>query len=237
MVLVLFVRLSDKVFTIFKPSCSVLGGDFSGDDNAVVITGPHARLSLSLDADCVILSNSTTKADFLNTTKYSIALALNVSTSNIINMVASCGSVVVNFTLLSPDDTNETLTTELVQLSELVGSDTFKVPVDNINILPLTLNFDANYNLTIPTSIVSLYYIRKTATTPTVKTEEIQPLVVDYTPFIITVAVILVLIVACVCGTCCAHSWYLSKKKFTTYNSDRVKPKIKEPVVEEGEGE
>lgn len=228
-----FVRL----LAIFKLLCFLSGGNFGGgSDNPAVIRGPYARLSLSLDADCTILSNSTTKADFLNSTKYSIALALNVSTSNIINMVASCGSIVVNFTLLSPDATNGTLTAELAQFSELVRSDTFKVPVGGNNILPLTLDIDASYNLTIPTSVVSLYYIRKTATTPPVTTEKIQPLVVDYSPFIIAVAVILTLIFACVCGTCCAHSWYLSKKKFTAYNSDRVKPKIKEPVVEEEEG-
>jgi hypothetical protein len=75
-----------------------------------------------------------------------------------------------------------------------------------------------------------------TATTPPVTTKEIQPLVVDYTPFMISVAVILCLIFVCVCGTCCAHSWYLRKRKFTEYNSNKVKPKIEEPVVEEEEG-
>ena len=151
-------------------------------------------------------------------------------------MVAECGSIIVNFTIISPDGTNGTLSAELLEFSNLVSSDSFKVPVGDTFALPLTLGITANYNLTIPTSIVSLYYLRITATTPPVTTEEIQPLVVDYTPFMVAVAVILFLIFMCVCGTCCAHSWYLRKKKFTKYNSNKVKPKIEEPVVEEDEG-
>ena len=216
--------------------CVVIAGNPGGNPGGVNPTpfaGPYARLSLSLHADCAILSNSTAKADFLNSTRYSIAHVLNVSVANIINMVASCGSIVVNFTLLSPDGTNGTLNAELSEFSNLISSDSFKVPVQNSLALPLTLGITANYNLTIPTSIVSLYYLRITATTPRTTIEEIQPLVVDYTPFMIAIAVVLFVVVSCICGTCCAHSWYLRKKKFTEYNSSKAKPKIKEPVVEE----
>jgi hypothetical protein len=208
----------------------------AGDVSPTPFAGLFARLSLTLNADCAILSNSTKKADFLNSTKYSIALALNISVDNIVNMVAECGSIIVNFTIISPDGTNATLSAELLELSNLVRSDSLRVPVGDIVAWPLTLAMSANYNLTIPTSVVSLLYLRLTATTPPVTTKEIQPLVVDYTPFMISVAVILCLIFVCVCGTCCAHSWYLRKRKFTEYNSNKVKPKIEEPVVEEEEG-
>ncbi|XP_028410127.1 uncharacterized protein LOC114532747 [Dendronephthya gigantea] len=210
-------------------------GGNSGSENPggspPAIPDPEARLSLRLDADCSILSNETTKANFLNSTKYSVALALNISTGKITNMIAYCGSIVVNFTLLSPDGTNSTLNTSLLKLADLVKTDSLKVPVENSNILPLTLGIQVDFNLTIPTSLVSQHYIRKTATTPTIKTTKIQPLVIDYTPFMISVAVITFLIVACICGTCCAHSWYLTKKKYTEFNSDKVKPKVEKPVV------
>ena len=221
----------------------VIGGNSGGNSGSgnpggspPAIPDPEARLSLRLDADCIILSNESTKADFLNSTKYSVALALNISTSKIIDMVAYCGSIVVNFTLLSPDGTNSTLNASLLKLSDLVETDSLKVPIGNSNILPLTLWILVDFNLSIPARIVSPHYIRKTATTPTIKTTRIQPLVVDYTPFIISVAVILFLVVMCICGTCCAHSWYLSKKKYTKFNSDKVKPKAEEPVVVEEEG-
>ena len=211
-----------------------IGGGGGGDDSSLNNL-PHARLSFSVDADCTILSNVSTKSDFLNSTKYTIALALNISTTKIINMVAYCGSIVVNFTLLSPDGTNGTLTNELVEFSDLVKSDSIGLPVENNNALPLTLLITANYNLSIPTNIVSQHYIRITATTPPPTTIEIQSLVVDYTPIMISVSIILFVFITCICATCCAHSWYLSKKKYTEYNSEKVKPKIEKPVViEEG---
>ena len=225
-----------------KPLSFVLGGNLGGNPGGgggvvypTPYTGSLAHLSLSIDADCGILSNATTKADFLNSTRYSIALALNISVDHIINMVANCGSIVVNFTLISPDGTNGTLNAELLEFSDLIRSDSFKVPVENSLVFPLTLGITANYILTIPTSIASLYYIRKTATTPPVTTEEIQSLTIDYTPFMAAVAAILLVVFTCVCGTCCAHSWYLRKKKYTEFNSNKVKPKIEEPVVEEEE--
>lgn len=45
------------------------------------------------------------------------------------------------------------------------------------------------------------------------------------------IAVCLSIVVACVCYSCCLHTWYLYKKKYTNVNSDskeKVEKKRKE---------
>ena len=198
-------------------------------------TIPTTSISLKLDADCQFyLSNMTVKANFLNTTKYSIAIALNTSVSNIKNMEAECGSIVVNFTLVSHDGTNEALKRAALKFGNLVTSDLFKVIMDDTQIFPFTLRV---FGVNMSETFVSPYFHRKFATTPTTQPTEIQPLVIDYKPFMIAVSVVSVAVIACVCCTCCSHSWYLRKKKYTEFNSDKVVPKVEVPVVEEEEEE
>ncbi|XP_032237562.2 uncharacterized protein LOC5512257 [Nematostella vectensis] len=174
--------------------------------------GTALFIQIHFSGKCEEIIDTPKEPKFLEDAKKNIVHMFNVQKDKIVNLRARCGSIIVEFAIKY--DSPEALQGGSQIMAQVASTGYPPVTVDN-----QMFAFAKALSGPNPGNMTDVTPAPTTSGPTTIR----YPLVFDYTPMMMAVAIVFACVVFFVCCSCIMHSWYLRKKKFTKYNSMSAK--------------